>query len=93
MSAQFKDGGPAFPVPINPGCGFAGMGPADGMTLRDYFAAKCVAAMVSTIRCDGDYDRARRIAAYHGMASVSDWFAHDAYKQADAMLTAREVQS
>lgn len=32
-----KDGGPAFPMPASE---YAGHGPAWGMTLRDYFAAK-----------------------------------------------------
>lgn len=97
MSAQIKDGGPAFP--IKGYCADASGALSGeviinaGMTLRHYFAAKCVAAMVSTIRSDDDYSRAKKIAEYHGMDRVSDWFAHDAYKQADAMLRASEVQS
>ena len=35
-------GGPAFPVPLNPGERYDVHGPADGMTLRDYFAAKAM---------------------------------------------------
>ena len=60
-----------------------------GMSLRDYFAAKCCAAMVSTIRNDGDYMRMRGIAESHALDSVSQFFAQEAYKQADAMLAAR----
>jgi hypothetical protein len=60
-----------------------------GMTLRDYFAAKCCAAMVSTIRDDRDYDRLREIADAHDLDSVSEFFAREAYKQADAMLAER----
>jgi hypothetical protein len=91
MSAQIKDGGSAFPVtfidgPTGQPCAIA------GMTLRDYFAAKCVAAMVSTIHISEDYDRYRDVAHSFGLKSVSDWFALEAYKQADAMLRAREVQ-
>ena len=33
---------PAFPVPLNQGESWQGMGPCDGMTLRDYFAAKAM---------------------------------------------------
>jgi hypothetical protein len=94
MSAQIKDGGPAFPCEQHETQDNTWNQTFEsGMTLRDYFAAKCVAAMVSTIRSDDGYSRAKKIAEYHGMDRVSDWFAHDAYKQADAMLRAREVQS
>lgn len=60
-----------------------------GMTLRDYFAAKCCAAMVSTIKNDGDYMRLRNIADSHDLDSVSQFFARESYKQADAMLSER----
>ena len=63
-----------------------------GMTLRDYFAAKTCAAMVSTIANDDDYVRAKKIAEIHSFSHVSEWFAHDAYKQADAMLAEREIE-
>jgi len=42
-----KTGGPAFPVPLNPGQSWQGMSPCDGMTLRDYFAAKAMQSYVS----------------------------------------------
>lgn len=61
-----------------------------GMDLRDYFAAKCCAAMVSTIKDDADYTRIRMIALAHGLDSVSEFFAHDSYKQADALMKWRE---
>lgn len=38
--SEIDNGGPAFPVPLNPGQGWQGMAPCDGMTLRDYFAAQ-----------------------------------------------------
>lgn len=41
-------GGPAFPVPLNPGESYQEHGPCDGMTLRDYFAAKAMQAIIST---------------------------------------------
>jgi hypothetical protein len=60
-----------------------------GMSLRDYFTAKNVAAMVSTIRSDEDYQRAKRIAKDHGFDAISDWIAYDSGKQADASLKER----
>ena len=33
---------PAFPVPLNPGESYMGHDVCDGMTLRDYFAAKAM---------------------------------------------------
>lgn len=60
-------GGPAFP--------HSRLGSdADGMTLRDYFAAK---AMEGFLVCDTKY------------ASDADMIARDAYVMADAMLKAR----
>ena len=46
-----------------------------GMTLRDYFAAKAMQAMVSVPDVDMSHD------------DYADW----AYRQADAMLKAREA--
>ena len=34
--------GPAFPIALNLGQSWQGMAPYDGMTLRDYFAAKAM---------------------------------------------------
>lgn len=60
-----------------------------GMTLRDYFAAKAMQGMVSSITDEDGYDRFRAHAAAQGL-SVSQWIARDSYKQADAMLEARK---
>ncbi len=71
-----NDGGPAFPIPLQPGQGWQGMAPCDGMTLRDYFAAKAMQV---------DYTLAKKY-------TDPDWrygIALDAYKMADAMLKAR----
>ena len=73
-----KTGGAAFPASGHPNMQFVAQ---EGMTLRDYFAAKAMNAMISTIplpwslreQCEGDfYDTAQ-----------------SAYKMADAMLKAR----
>ena len=65
---------PAFPVPLNPGQSWSEMGPCDGMTIRDYFAAK---AMQSYL-LDKDRD-----------SFMPDQWANAAYQMADAMLAAR----
>lgn len=71
-----KDGGPAFPIPLNPGQSYQGHSPCDGMLLRDYFAAKAMqgyfASPVAPHRVD-TYD----VAKY-------------CYEMADAMIKARD---
>ena len=69
---ETNTGGPAFPVSI-PGWGDNG---AHGMTLRDYFAAKAMAAML------GDST---------SKSSAPDFISEWAYKHADSMLKAREA--
>lgn len=69
-------GGPAFPIPLQNGQSWQGMAPCDGMTLRDYFAAK---AMQGFLACPAQPQ------------SGADMYARDAYMIADAMLKAREA--
>ena len=69
-----EDGGQAFPLGASE---YAGHGPHAGMTLRDYFAAKYMAAHVAGwLANDNDYPNRENVAAY-------------AYLQADAMLKER----
>ena len=73
MSNTNINGGPAFPVP-----GWKGDADFNGMTLRDYLAAKAMQV---------DYTLAKNF-------TDPDWrygIALDAYKMADAMLKARET--
>lgn len=64
------NGGPAFPSSNTPGTGFY----AEGMTLRDYFAAKAMASLVSLPTwTDSELDADALLA----------------YKMADAMLAER----
>jgi hypothetical protein len=66
-------GGPAFPTPAH-------NLQNDGMTLRDYFAAKAMQGIVGSDR-------------YGGLIGVNNYefrTAADAYMMADAMLKARE---
>ncbi len=64
-------GGPAFPVPD-----IDGSAVAEGMTLRDYFAAKAMQAVITD--------------PHHDVQCGYDGIAQYAYSIADAMLKARE---
>lgn len=74
--SDIKNGGPAFPIPLNPGSSYQGHAECDGMTLRDYFAAKAVSAVWNRLS-DMPADEA------------VDFTAEIAYKIADAMLKER----
>lgn len=76
MSKQ-NDGGPAFPEPVMDFSQYR------GMTLRDYMAAKAMAAIVR--RWDGH--------SFGGGPNSPQYeeLAEDAYHIADAMLRAREA--
>jgi hypothetical protein len=68
-------GGPAFPVP-----GLHENSDYDGMTLRDYFAAKAMQGLITSRHTDyenGWYDE--------------DMVAKNAYEMAGAMLKARQA--
>ena len=67
-------GGPAFPYPFYDEKGHCVDG-IEGMTLRDYFAAKALQSILIDPRIDNDSYRE---------------CAEGAYKAADAMLKARE---
>lgn len=68
-------GGPAFPIPLNPGQSWQAMAPCDGMTLRDYFAAKAMQGLL----LDGVGSLTDE--------ELADW----AYNLADCMLKKREA--
>ena len=75
MSNTINTGGPAFPSPTD------GMLDNEGMTLRDYFAAKAMPIAWEA------YDK-----GYTGQPEcVEQSIAHHAYQIADAMLRAREA--
>ena len=76
MNNTTNTGGPAFPVPLLPGQSWQGIGPCDGMTLRDYFAGR---AMQSYL-LDKDRD-----------SFTFEQWAQASYEMADAMLKARET--
>ena len=76
MSKTINNGGPAFPIPLHPWQTYTAHATCDGMTLRDYFAAKAMQGMAASKEHCTD-----------GWAH-SD-IAVQAYNIADAMLRAR----
>jgi len=66
----------AFPTPASE---YGGHGTAFGMTLRDYFAAKAMEAMISTAAAP----------CLFGLDGAETHTAGAAYAMADAMLAAR----
>ena len=76
MNDTINTGGPAFPVPYSNENDGPTVMPSEGMTLRDYFAAKAMQGLL--------------INEYKDF--VMEEFAEMAYAMADAMLKAREVQ-
>lgn len=78
MSTEINDGGPAFPAPDLGEQDFGQRGAYPGMTLRDYFAAKALTALIA---CEKDYKN-RGAKAVPTLAAWS-------YEYADAMLRAR----
>lgn len=88
------DGGPAFPVVVP----LEAEEVEDGMTLRDYFAAKAMQAIVSCFRCQWSDNPAKEndgpATGWHNRDLITDAdstheAASDAYAIADAMLAAR----
>ena len=75
MSKDKKTGGPAFPVFPDTGGGHAAA--FQGMTLRDYFAAKALEGLLANPDTAGD------------LMDFPRW----AYTYADAMLRARALES
>lgn len=82
-----NDGGPAFPTTRHHmQNGLEWQEPMEGMSLRDYFAAKALEAM--SLKDDGQFS----IEAVRNKNDVlhADWVARAAYRYADAMLRARK---
>ena len=88
MKQKIETGGPAFPtVDANRAEDYG----TYGMTIRDHFAGLAMQGIVGSIDSEDSYRRMRGHASAAGL-SVSEWIARDAYKQADAMLKAREAE-
>ena len=79
-----KTGGPAFPRPASTDQEFnARIPPQQGMTLRDYFAAKAMQAIITG--CVSGNSRADI-----SWTEADLWAPTIAYQVADAMLAARQ---
>jgi hypothetical protein len=84
------DGGAAFPSPStwNPNTGEQYDASELGMTLRDYFAAAALPAVLQTWHNENDRPGIDSLVVDRD--SVADSVADDCYCMADAMLKARE---
>lgn len=71
MEQERKDGLPAFPLFCGPG----DLHNNEGMSLRDYFAAKAMQGVLADPSCEGEHK------------ATAKW----AYEMADAMLAARAI--
>lgn len=85
MTNKFDDGGPAFPcdpfIASKPGNETVAKRLAEGMSLRDYFAAKAMQGMLAYPGCESR--------GSHHNNNTTDGVAEMAYDYADAMLRAR----
>jgi hypothetical protein len=93
---HISDGGPAFPgqwYDFQPLTGDQVVREQwSGMSMRDYFAAKFAAAMLTATSADHDFptiDYRREV----GGPTVAERVATIAYRMADAMLKAREASN
>jgi|688.fasta_scaffold18442_16 hypothetical protein len=77
MSDTKKTGGPAFPVTLQAWDKWTGTEGIDGMTLRDYFAAKAMQSLIAFMLENLSAHKAEDVPEI-------------AYDFADAMLKARE---
>lgn len=94
MSAAINDGGPAFPFLELDGAGMPYQ-QNPGMTLRDHFAEKAMAARLMAAWSEPGPS----IEAFHTECTnqppdaaplgFEDWIAKSAFRMADAMLAAR----
>lgn len=84
-----NDGGPAFPIPLNEGQSYQGHSPCDGMTLRDYFAAKAMQGVLSNSDNGGGSIEPMVTFLANPERDGCEWVARVAYRIADAMLAAR----
>lgn len=75
--SEIKDGGPAFPRAPH-----SGEASDDGMSLRDYFAAKAMQAAITGAQGIGSAPDETRLAAWAAVSRLS-------YEIADAMVKER----
>ena len=94
MNEQIKDGGPAFPC-FSVTQGMVYPTNVSGMSLRDWFAGKAMASLITNAEFGATiqriFDPTRAIASMgNENESPQEYLARVAYSQADAMLKVRE---
>ena len=103
MAEKINDGGPAFPIPLQPEQVWQGMAPFDGMTLRQYAAIKLRVPNSGADWLDAMIVEAKRdeLAAKAMQSFLLDkdrdsftfgQWARAAYEMADAVLETRGQQ-
>lgn len=89
--SKINDGGPAFPLSkdmvLDPVTNLSGEDVSSGMSLRDYFAAQAMPAVIMATSQNMHQPLKR-----DGERTVVPAIARDAYAIADAMLSARSDQ-
>lgn len=87
MSENKDNGGPAFPL-VEPAGEMCSVSP--GMSLRDYFAAKVCASLLTTTSADHDYPNLEYKRDGDTSPTYALRIASISYQMADAMLEARK---
>lgn len=94
---KINDGGPAFPgqwYDFQPLTGEQVVREQwGGMSMRDYFAAKAMAALIAEPLNEGRLSMAWHLTSHLQLAAGPETIAHAAYMMADAMLRAREARN
>lgn len=85
IPSVYDNGGPAFPISI-PGCGDNG---AEGMSLRDYFAAQVLFQVYATASAQSNKVLDELFGKSKTNISTQEIAAALAYKMADEMLKRR----
>ncbi|WP_032961314.1 hypothetical protein [Bordetella hinzii] len=83
--SKIEDDRPAFPIPLNPGEGYSQHGPADGLTVREYFAAK---AMQGLLANPGGPIQANGCSGWGIVNCTEDQIAEQCLVLADALIRA-----
>ncbi|MEQ3620533.1 MAG: hypothetical protein ABNH42_04240 [Marinobacter sp.] len=81
--SEVNSGGPAFPVPND-----ANVNDQEGMTLRDYFAAKCDVSFYAPSET-----LERQMGRNPTIGEMADYIASIRYIEADAMLAQRDTDT
>lgn len=85
MTTEQNNGGPAFPI-----VGTHEQVLEIGMSLRDYFAAKVCASLLTTTSADHDYPNLDYQRDGNNSLTCAQRVARISYQMADAMLEARK---